>query len=502
MSIRVQRPLFPALVFALAGALGMQANLAPTCWAQQAADTPESTTEAEPTKAQPTKSALIDTLNDVFRLLEKEDYLAASEYFSLPPDFPPELRPGMLSDIIRLNEISQSGIDVLNQDATFGPATETFGSQRAKVHAERAQVDVNQCYGFYHTTDRETGEVMAFWDGDGFKLTRLDDVGKLAPSDAADSVAMKSEAEVRKPKAIPHLELMGHQPIVQPVVDIAAIAQSLPQLESAANANPLDVAARANYAMALYQIGNYPLAWTQLRVAGKIDPNHSGAAQGMTVLFKKFESLSVFTVGMPPETVIGLLGDPDQVIELGESRQRRVYAFYGIDFQEGRLHEVIDLRGATEAMFQPKEIVTVDLDGRGWRCGSRNKANRQITALYYLPGEMISNWTEQVEVQRIMDAAGMGTMMEIAESMIAQVLAANPNMKYQILDTQDDSVIVALELPELPDFAKRHQLIRLFQGQQDVHRLAYTLKVDQPTQETQMKWLAIMKSANLESTQK
>ncbi len=74
-----------------------------------------------------------------------------------------------------------------------------------------------------------------------------------------------------------------------------------------------------------------------------------------------------------------------------------------------------------------------------------------------------------------------------------------PNMEYQMLDTQDDSVIVALELPGNPEVPKRHQLVRLFRGPLDVHRLAYTIKVDQPTKQTQAAWLAIMKAAKLEA---
>ncbi|WP_145352305.1 tetratricopeptide repeat protein [Roseimaritima multifibrata] len=477
------------LVSLIACGFGLPANSLLNCSGQDGLK--QLATDAEAQPAGPTKEVLIDTLNKVFGLLEQEDYVSASEYFVLPPNF----RPEMLDGFIKRSEISQTGIDVLTKDAAFGNATQSFGAERAANHADRANVDITQCYGFYHTTDEATAEVMALWDGSRFKIMRLDDVGKLSATSAPAAASAKGEL-----KALPKMasNLTEKDPAPVPAVDLAAIAQRLPDLEAATTANPLDAGARANFAMALYQIGNYPRAWTQLRVAVKVDPKHAGAAMGLAALFHKFESMGVFTVGVPPETVTGLLGEPDQIVDLGDDRKRYVYAFYAVDFQAGRIHETIDLRNATEAMFRPTEIVSVDLDGRGWRCGIRNKADGQVTARYYLPGEMISNWTEQVEVQRILGAANIGTSKEIAAKFVAQVKAAQPKMEHQILDVQDDSVIVALELPGSPQFAKRHQLVRLFRADNDVHRLAYSVKVDQPSEETQKKWLAIMKAAKLE----
>ncbi len=482
------------LVVFIACGLGLPADTLQNCWGQDVLE--DVATDAQGQQTEPTKALLIETLNKVLSLLEKEDYVSASAHFVLPPNF----RPEMLDGFIKRSEISRAGIEVLAQDGVFGNAEQTFGAERAASHAERAKVDREQCYGFYHTTEDATGEVMAFWDGSGFRIVRLDDVGKLsATSDGADP-----EPASPSTKALPNMaaNLATKDAAAVPVGDLAAIAQRLPELESATTENPLDVAARANYAMALYQIGNFPQAWTQLRVAAKLDPKHAGVAKGLAALFSKFESMAVFTVGVQPETVTGLLGEPDQVVDLGNDRERYVYAFYAVDFRDGRVHEVIDLRNATEAMFRPTEIVSVDLDGRGWICGIRNKADGQVTARYYLPGEMISNWTEQVEVQRILGAASIGTIKEIAAKFIAQVKAIQPKMEYQILDVQDDSVIVALELPGSPSFAKRHQLVRLFKANDDVHRLAYSLKVDQPSDETKKKWFAIMKSASLEAVTK
>ncbi|QEG40263.1 tetratricopeptide repeat protein [Roseimaritima ulvae] len=466
-----------------------------------AAQPPVAEAEDASAAAAPTKDQLIATLRQVFRLLDKEDYVAASQYFVLPPNFQPE----MLNGFIQRSEISSVGIDVLERDAAFGKAVQTFGGERAAHHANRAKLDVQQCYGFYHRSDEGTGEVMAFWDGNAFKLLRLDDVGKLSIANTAAPQSVEPDG-TSGGTTMPELAKLNPTqiaatPALKPVDDLAAIAQRLPELEAATTDNPLDVAARANFAMALYQLGNLPRAWTQLRVALKVNPKHGGVAKGLATVFAKWDAMGVFTVGVPPQTVTGLLGDPDERVELGEQRERYVYAHYGIDFQQGRLHETVDLRTATESMFRPREIVSADLDGRGWRCVGRHKGDGQVTALYYLPGQSNADWTEQVEVQRIIGAAAIGNIEQITEKLLSQVKSVHPDMQSHVLDTQEDSVIVALELPGSPKFAKRHQLVRLFVGYLDVHRLAYTLKVDQPSKETQSKWLAIMKAASLEKVE-
>ncbi len=126
----------------------------------------------------PSKTGLIELLKTTYALLEKGDYPSASKYFVLPPKF----TPNMLEAFIKRREISLDGIIRLEKEAKFGKASAVFGDKKAAALAKRAGVDVTQCYGFYHQSKEATAEVIALWKDGGFKIVRLDDVGKLQPT--------------------------------------------------------------------------------------------------------------------------------------------------------------------------------------------------------------------------------------------------------------------------------------------------------------------------------
>ena len=441
----------PLKVIAALSMLSMLLQTGSTCHAEEAVH------------PSPTKASLIATLDAVLPHLEKNELAAASEFFVLPPNFKPE----MLDGFVDRQEISLEGIRCLEQEARFAKAADLFGDERARNIADRASADVHNCYGFKHEASGEVAEVVALWGDGRFKLVRLDDVGKIQLGSATGSATASESVTV-----------------------------GLPQLGAAVEQDPSNVAARANYAMALYQLGNLPAAWHQLFAARKLEPNHGGVTKGIGVLLTDFERRGLFTVGTPKETIELLLGPTDTKVDLG-TRQRWVYAYLAVDFASNGVHEIIDLRGATEALFLPTEYVSVNLDGRGWRCGHRKKSRGNSAAYYYLPGQSIANWTEQFEVERILDAASIGSMEEVARTMVNHASQQHPDSTNRLLHLDDESATFAFELPAHQDFAKRHKLVHLMMGGTDVHRISYSLQVDQPSEETQRKWLAIVHSATL-----
>ncbi len=435
-------------------------------------------TAASAQQSAPTKAKMISDLKQIFELMEKKQFEPASEFFLLPPNFKPE----MLDGFIDRQEISLSGIQRLEKEAKFGSAIEVFGPQRGKYFADKAGTDPAKCFGFNHEVGGTAAEVLAIWNGSKFTFIRIDDVGKLPAigEEPAEPMAEEGKSEPQPPS-------------------LDELSQQLPKLKANAEAAPNDVAALAQYAMALYRLGNVPEAWTQLRAAYQVEPAHSGIQRGIETVFKNLEKRGVFGVGVPSETISGILGEPDRQIEL-TGRTRYAYAFYGIDFQNDRIHEVVDLRGATNALFLPTETITVNLDGRGWRCGMRKKAQKNSSASFFLPGESASEWTEQVEIERILGAAAIGTCEKIAELLIGQIKQVQPKAQAKILESTEDSIILTTMIPGIGPEPTRYQLIRLMKGPQDLHRLAITIKTGEPTQAFQQRWLEIFKAAKLEPT--
>ncbi len=423
---------------------------------------------------EPTQQTMIKNLDQFWKLLEKKDYVAASDYLVLPPDFKPE----MLKVFIERGELSSEGLKRLEREGQFGKAIEMFGADRATHYAERAKVDPEKCYGFVLELDGVSGEVIGFWNGTMFKLVRVNNVGQLAPAARPDTDA--------KPPV--------NDPLTKAPVKPAL---TLAELEAAVAAKPNDVEVHAQYAQALYKLGNLPLAWSQLMEAYKLSPNHEGVAQGTGEMIQAFASRDIFTVGIPQDSILGILGEPRQKVELGATRERWVYAHVGIDFKGGGFHELIDLRGLTEVSFKPTETVSVELGGGGWRCGHRRRNRGNVVAMYYLPGESYGNWTQQVSVERVLNGAKTGSLEKIRGLLTQQLLAINPETKTKVLHEDEDSIIIATMVPNPDPTKSEHKLDHLMLGSVDFHRFSITARGDEPTREFQMKWLEISKAAKL-----
>lgn len=405
----------------------------------------------------PSKATMLKTLSEFWERLEQKELDAASEYLVLPPNFEPE----MLSVFAERRELSREGIQCLEQHATYGKATDLFGPDRAKHFADRAKVDVDQCYGFLVDIDGASAEVVGFWNGTGFKLVRVNNVGQLQMTQFEKS------------------------------------APSLAELEAAVEANPEDLGARALYAQALFKEGVLPSAWEQLMEAYKLEPGHAGVARGTSEMVQAFAERDVFTVGMPQDSIQGILGEPRAKVELGETRERWVYAHVGIDFKEGKFHELIDLRDIPEASFKPTEIVAVTLDGSGWSCGHRRRNRGNVVALYYLPGESYGNWSQQVTIERILNGTSAGTVEQIKNAITNQMVKMNAETRTKTLFQDEDSVIIASMVPHENPELTEHKLDHVMLGPVDIHRFAITVRGEEPDQEFQKKWLEISKSATL-----
>ena len=421
-------------------------------------------------QATPNKQGLIETLQAFLPLLENKDFEKASKYCALPPDFKPEMLDGM----IERQEISLAGIDVLEKEAKFGKAAELFGTDRGSTYAKQAQVDLDNCYGFFHTANTETAEVIACWNGTEFKLIRLDDVGKIAGT--------------------------ANAPTKEPILLPGDAAKRLPELQAAVDANPNDVTALNSYSMALYQAGKLSDSWAQLLKAYQLQPYHGGVVRGLETCFAEFEKRGVLAANTTRENLEAVLGKPERTVDmLLLRRERLVYAFVAVDLVSNRVYEVIDTRGATNALFEPKEELIVDLKSAGLFCGYRKKSKASSLSKYYPANQAITEWTESVEVERILGAATVGSPAQIVDIMMAQIKQQHPDATHSVLKGDDKSIVVGAEIPARPEykFEKRYQLIRLLKGTDDVYRLAYTLKSDQLPAETEAKWLELIKSATL-----
>jgi hypothetical protein len=127
------------------------------------------------TTAEPVKGDAVRVLRDALAALEAKDYDKAASLFQAPPGTSPEDIKRQLARLLELQEISQTGIDILARDGKWGKLEDAFGAERAKRIAERASVPLNACYGL----TLRNAEAGFYWDGKQFKIIRCDDIGKL-----------------------------------------------------------------------------------------------------------------------------------------------------------------------------------------------------------------------------------------------------------------------------------------------------------------------------------
>ena len=125
--------------------------------------------------ASPTKEQFISDLKSVFELLDTEKFEQAADYFKAPGEVPKQEIVKDLKRFTERDEISQKGIEILEQNGSFGKLKEIF-PERGLSWAERNEITtLDDCYAMSF----EGAEVAALWDGGKFVFFRMDDVGKL-----------------------------------------------------------------------------------------------------------------------------------------------------------------------------------------------------------------------------------------------------------------------------------------------------------------------------------
>jgi len=121
------------------------------------------------------KAAAVDLLEEFVSKLEAKDYPAALKCLRLPPGMDEAKGLEVLPQFIERKEISAAGVAIIVKSGKFGKLAEVWNPERSKSLAEKAGVDLEQCYGLI----LDPAEVAFYWDGSKMQIIRCDDVGKL-----------------------------------------------------------------------------------------------------------------------------------------------------------------------------------------------------------------------------------------------------------------------------------------------------------------------------------
>ncbi len=212
----------------------------------------------------------------------------------------------------------------------------------------------------------------------------------------------------------------GQEAREQPARSSTTPETDLNRLQAAADADPNDLGAQLSLAQQLFRTGKVSEAWQRLRAAHQTAPENKGVLIGLQAVLDHYKRQGKFNVGTPENHVFELLG-PSHLSRKMPWGMRHVYGTLAIDFRDGKVHELVQLIGATDALFDASHVVHVDLEGRPWRVGLRQKGDGVTTAYLYPEGESIAQWKEMVAIERIVGGAEGRSMKDILATAEKQI---------------------------------------------------------------------------------
>ena len=293
---------------------------------------------------------------------------------------------------------------------------------------------------------------------------------------------------------------IGHVQVAEAAMKSRNYQTAIAEFEHAVELVPNFAQYHAKLSNAYVAARQYKPAWLNLRKAATLAPKDQQIASQFSRFWSLFDQQQgLFNVGQPIGAIVEVLGKPDQQLQGGE-RVRLMYGYYALDTKNGQLHEMLDLRGMKPEHLSPTEIITVDLDGRGWRVNYRVNTRISATAEYVLQSEKIQNWSELVSIQRLHSQATTGQSLEqFVMGMMENLKKSNPDRQYRILDQDENSILYEWKTGASKLHASQHEIARLFHGPRDMHRLAYVKKCPELSPANREAWINILKSAKLKS---
>ncbi len=272
---------------------------------------------------------------------------------------------------------------------------------------------------------------------------------------------------------------------------------AISELEQAVKISPENSA--YHHALGIAYMGSKQAnaGWYHFRQAVRLDPANVVATVDFMKTWKLLDAQGLFNVGNPLKKVVQTLGKPDQAVDRG-ARLRLVYGFMSLNFINERLFSILDMRN-----LPPKGLSTTDgmaftLAEKEWVVAYRILAANQGNTEYVRRGETIQSWTELFSSQRFIDAARNKTAADVMKGIQQRLESRFSNVAFKVLDESDKDVLFTWSIEQTDEHAAQQEVVRLVQGEHDIHRLAYTRKgAFEEETDTQAFWIKKLKQAKL-----
>ncbi|MEM7314668.1 MAG: hypothetical protein AAF497_16090 [Planctomycetota bacterium] len=298
----------------------------------------------------------------------------------------------------------------------------------------------------------------------------------------------------------PHPEetaALGHLEAGKKAMEAKDVKTAISEFTVASKLVPDSAEYRYELAMAHLAAEDMPATWRSLRVAARLAPNEPKIAGAFGRYWSIFDGKGLFNVGTPIEKIVSVLGPADQDLPI-QHRQRYVFSFYGVDCVDGKVDEILDLRGMQSYHVNPTEQVKISLDGRDWQ---KNYAinNRMVNTIEYtLPGEQVQNFTEMMSLQRFHRPPARQNQRpkDVVEHMMKTLAESNPDRKYRIIEEDEQSALYEWTTGGSENSAAQYEVAKILFRKLDMHRIAYVNK-KKMDEAARKKWVEILRGAKL-----
>lgn len=142
------------------------------------------------------------------------------------------------------------------------------------------------------------------------------------------------------------------------------------------------------------------------------------------------------------------------------------------------------------------ETTFVPFDATGWRVGHAKDAGRGVGTIteFVRQGESIDDWSELITIQLIEDLKGREADEAVAELFEDQV-TDYAHVEHGVIESDEWSVLYEWSIHDSAPHPDQHEIARMIEGEQGVHRVAYVKKGPRLADEERSRWIQLLRNA-------
>ena len=325
-------------------------------------------------------------------------------------------------------------------------------------------------------------------------------LGLTGPVEVSVSRVCAQEPDAKpesKPAAPASPQITAEQAAAAQAKRVQEIADSLPEQKKHLKENPKDVLARLKYANSLFIVGDARSSWKEVMKTRELEPENQLLVSGIDKLMLHFIQKNIFAIGKSNKQLVAVLGPPTKISKSQNNFVVRYsYGHWAVDFKNGALWRVMDLRGLSDLHFLPDEKLDLEFGDAELRGGLCRVSRLATTTHFYLPGESIRSHTESLVVDRLV-GAGENTIRNTTRGLIAHEAKLLPGATHKILSETEDTATFEVIVPEIGSVEAQHRIVRLLKGEKDLFRITRTKLNPDVALSDREEWVETLQAAKL-----